>query len=102
MKITTRSFWKSLAIAAAGLMAVAIAFAAPPVMAVAGAARGLYVAVKRWTVDLVHTGLVLFQRSEPDRTPAAVTLVRAKAFYSSLVNRARPRMTDGWRMCPSI
>lgn len=101
MKIITCSFWKSLAIAAAALCAAAIAFAAAPVMAVAGAARTLYVVVKEWTIKTVNGALALAGR-EPDRTPAAVTLVRAKAFYSSLVHRARPRMTDGWRMCPSI
>ena len=82
-------------------MALAIAVAAPPVMAVAGAARSLYLVVKEWTIKTVHVALALAGR-EPDRTPQAVTLVRAKAFYSSLVHRSRPRMTDGWRMCPSI
>lgn len=75
---------------------------APPIMAIAGAARALYVAAKIWTVKAVHSVLDLFQRSEPDRGRPFVALVRAKAFYASLVHRSRPRMTDGWRMVPSI
>lgn len=94
----TRPFWKLILLACVGLVMAL----APPVMAVAGAARALYVATKLWTVKIVSAGFALAHRREPDRTPAAVILVRAKSFYSSLVQRSRPRMTDGWRMVPSI
>lgn len=96
---STRPFWKSIILAAIGLF---MAIAAPPILAVAGAARGLYVAAKLWTVKIVTRGFALAERREPDRTPALVQIVRAKQFYSTLVHLSRPRLTDGWRMCPSI
>lgn len=96
---STRPFWKSIILAVVGLF---MAIAAPPVLAVAGAARSLYVAARAWTLKIVTGGFALAKSREPDRTPALIQIVRARQFYSTLVHRARPRLTDGWRMCPSI
>lgn len=56
---------------------------------------------KQWVFKVVVTGLAMAGSKPSGRRPV-VLLVQARAFYTRLIRRDRPRMTDGWRMCPSI
>lgn len=60
-----------------------------------------YRKAKAWVFATVAEGLELAANKPSVRMPA-VRLVQARSFYTRLMRRDRPVMTDGWRMCPSI
>jgi len=67
---------------------------------VAHAAVATYRAVRAFVRGGIDA--VLSKFDEPKHLPApAVALVQACAYAMGLAKRERPRMTPGWRLCPS-
>jgi hypothetical protein len=65
---------------------------------VAAGARAAY----RFACDLVSSGLKLAARTKGHGLGRpAVLQVQARAFVLRLAKRDRPRLTPGWRLCPS-
>lgn len=59
-----------------------------------------YQTVKRVLVGWATSALALAAKTDLDLNPISI-FASAKAFYLRLAKRERPRVTPGWRWCPS-
>ncbi len=91
---STRSRFFTLAVAAVALMASTAAV-------IAGRVATACSAVYRFACDLVASVPAKFEQPALQLVARPVELVQACAYALGLAKRDRPRMTPGWRMCPS-
>lgn len=89
------------------LMTLTLAFTAACTVAwdtVATATSTVYTLCARavdWVIDRMVS--VAKRVAQPLQVPrVAAALVQARAFVLRLAKRETPRLTPGWRMCPSI
>lgn len=93
MKTFRLSFLLAAAVAACTLIA------AVPIRAVQVVAAA-YRFAKAWVHSSVEAVMSAF--ASPEHLPQPTSLlVQACAYAMRLAKRARPRVTPGWRMCPS-
>lgn len=64
------------------------------------AVHALYVRAADWAIERVATAMPRTEALQTPRTSAL--LVQARAFVLRQAKRETPRLTPGWRMCPSI
>jgi hypothetical protein len=96
MACSKRSFLMTLALAVTAACTVAWD-------TVATAAGTVYTLCTRAVDWVIETVADVLPRTEVLRAPrASVLLVQARAFVLRLAKRETPRVTPGWRMCPSI
>lgn len=94
----SRSFLMTLALAVAAVATVTYQTAANAVTRV----YAVCVRAADWLIERVATATVAF-KAEPLVVPrVSMALVQARAFVQRLAKRETPRVTPGWRMCPSI
>lgn len=94
----SRSFLMTLSLAVAAAATATYQTAANAVTLV----YALCVRAADWLIERVATATVAF-KAEPMPLPrVTVALVQARAFVLRLAKRETPRVTPGWRMCPSI
>ncbi len=94
-----KSFFRSLAALALGAFLAVVSL---PAGLVTKAKHGLAIA-RDWLVSVVFAPV---QMSQPPAGQVVdrprVLLVAARAFVARLAQRMRPRVTPGWRLCPSV
>jgi len=91
---STRSGFLAFAVAALAIASTAVTFTVDRVSTACTFA--LHVAT-----DFLASALAKFEQPALRLVARSVELLRACAYALTLAKRERPRLTPGWRMCPS-
>lgn len=94
----SRSFFATLCLAVASVATVTRQTATNAVATV----YTLCVRAAEWVIARVATTVAKILVQPPHVPRVAMALLQARAFVLRLAKRETPRVTPGWRMCPSI
>jgi hypothetical protein len=101
MACSHRSFLMTLSLAVATACTTACTIAYDTVATATSTVYTLCARAVDWVIE--RMGVVAKRLARPLLVPRVdAALVQARAFVLRLAKRETPRLTPGWRMCPSI